>query len=143
MEVSNYLANNNLSFKNVWHLKIRTLENFFTAWREGISFQSKSLVSIKIYVSYFLIKNKYVLLSGLSQTQSFLRPNSYSSSFSSQWQSPEVFCFLDLCASTQGLLWCYLAGPDFSNHSSALFGNFLILKKSTFSRLTYFCLLSH
>lgn len=38
VEVSNYLANNNnISLKNVRHLKIRTLENFFLLPIETVS----------------------------------------------------------------------------------------------------------
>lgn len=45
VKVSNYLANNNLSFKNVLHVKIRILENFFLLPIEKISI-SKPIICL-------------------------------------------------------------------------------------------------
>lgn len=100
--------------------------DFLIAQRESISFQSKSLVSIKMYVTF---NKRSDGCSGLSP-----------SSVHSPWQFPplpeavpELLHVPAWWASIRGHLCCYLADPNFSNKSSSWTFYFLLSELTCFA----------
>lgn len=106
-----------------------TSYDFLIAQRESISFQIKSLISIKIQVIFNKTNKRSSLDSAPPQIHSLCQfPH-----------LPEAAPRASALSRLMCHLWRYLAGPNFSNKSSALFVDFYFFT----IKINLFCISSH